>query len=90
MTEDGKIRGRRRVPAWVLAGTILGLFCGALVFAEWDRRDTIDRATQDRLAALEERVNEARRPVIHIEKATVYNVDGEVVVDTAGDKDGSD
>lgn len=71
------------MPKWMYPAMILIVAIGVLGFAEWDRQDTIDRAMQERMASLEKRVDEAQRPVIHIERATVYNMDGELVVDTA-------
>ena len=43
---------------------------------------------EERVATLEELMREKSRPVIHIERGTVYNSDGEVVIeDRHKDKD---
>lgn len=37
---------------------------------------------EERIALLEKQMKEKTRPVIHIERATIYNTDGEVIIKT--------
>ena len=49
---------------------------------------TMERSSlEERVATLEEMMREKSRPVIHIERGTVYNSDGEVVIEEARKQD---
>ena len=55
----------------------------ALVYAGavWDERDMSNKSVNERIAFLEEQMKEKIRPVIQINRGTVYNTDGEIVIE---------
>ena len=57
------------------------LYAGAV----WDERTMSSESVNDRIALLEEQMKEKTRPVIQINRGTVYNTDGEVVIEGLGD-----
>ena len=50
----------------------------------WDWRTGTDGSVNDRIALLERQMKEQIRPVIQINRATVYNTDGEIVIEGLG------
>jgi len=59
----------------------------ALVYAGavWDERDMSNKSVNERIALLEKQMKDKIRPVIQINRGTVYNTDGEIVIEGLGD-----
>ena len=55
-----------------------------ILVAVWDWRTGTDDSVDARIALLEEQMKDKIRPVIQINRATVYNTDGEVVIEGLG------
>lgn len=55
-----------------------------ILVAVWDWRTGTDDSVDVRIALLEEQMKDKIRPVIQINRATVYNTDGEVVIEGLG------
>ncbi len=53
----------------------------ALAVILWDWRAGVDDSVNDRIALLEKQMKDKIRPVIQINRGTVYNTDGEVVIE---------
>ena len=53
----------------------------ALALILWDWHAGLDDSVDARIALLEEQMKDKIRPVIQINRATVYNTDGEVVIE---------
>ena len=53
----------------------------ALAAILWDWRVGVDDAVDDRITLLEKQIKDKVRPVIQINRATVYNTDGEIVIE---------
>ena len=53
----------------------------ALAVILWDWRSGVDVSVDARIALLEEQMKDKIRPVIRINRATVYNTDGEIVIE---------
>ena len=64
-------------------GFIFLVFSVMVAFAVilWDWRAGVDDSVNARIALLEEQMKEKTRPVIRINRGTVYNTDGEVVIE---------
>lgn len=75
---EPKANGRNlRLPgALVLVLVIWSL----LLAIGWDYEDARKQSMEDRVELLEKRMAEKARPVIHIQRATVYNARGEIAV----------
>lgn len=58
----------------------------ALTLVLWDWRSGVDDSVGARIALLETQMKDKVRPVIHINRATVYNTDWEVVIEGLGVK----
>lgn len=67
---------------WVL-GIVTGIATATVILAViiLDTRNMERSSLDRRVATLEEMMREKTRPVIHIERGTVYNSDGEVVIE---------
>ena len=55
-----------------------------ILVAVWDWRAGTDDSVDARIGLLEEQMKDKIRPVIQINRATVYNTDGEVVIEGLG------
>ena len=53
------------------------LYAGAI----WDEKTMSGDSVNDRIALLERQMQDKIRPVIQINRATVYNTDGEIVIE---------
>ena len=70
-------------------GDIIGIIilvvflAAALLYAGmvWDEKTMSDDSVNDRIALLEKQMRDKIRPVIQINRATVYNTDGEIVIE---------
>ena len=56
------------------------LYAGAV----WDERTMSAESVNDRIALLEKQIKDKIRPVIQINRGTVYNTDGEIVIEGLG------
>ena len=63
-------------------------FLSTGAFLLWDHYTTLERSQNDRLTLLEMQMKIKMRPIIQVNQATIYNADGEVVVE--GVKNGKD
>ena len=57
------------------------LYAGAV----WDERTMSSDSVNDRIALLEKQIQDKIRPIIQINRATVYNTDGEIVIERVKD-----
>jgi len=55
-----------------------------ILVAVWDWRTGTDDSLNARIALLEKQMKDKIRPVIQINRATVYNTDGEIVIEGLG------
>ena len=58
----------------------------ALTLIAWDWRIGVDDSVNDRIALLEKQMKDKIRPVIQINRGTVYNTDGEIVIERIKDR----
>ena len=56
------------------------LYAGAV----WDEKTMSSDSVNDRIALLERQMKDKVRPIIQISRATVYNTDGEIVIEGVG------
>jgi len=72
-----------RYVLYIVAITILAVLM-AMIFWDSIRMERI--SLKDRVATLEQLMREKSRPMIHIERASVYNTDGEIVIEDIATK----
>lgn len=68
----------------VIGAIVLIVFLAAVLIyagAVWDERSMATGAVDARIALLEKQMQDKIRPVIQINRATVYNTDGEIVIE---------
>ena len=61
------------------AAGIVGVFSALMLWDQWERREA---SVMDRIAALERASARKSRPIIQIERASVYSMEGELVLET--------
>ena len=54
--------------------------------ALWDKSSATKQSLVDRVSLLEEKMIERVKPVIQINRATIYNTEGEIVVEVLEDR----
>jgi len=57
------------------------LFVLTGLFLLWDHHTMQERSQNDRLTQLEIQMKMKMRPIIQVNRATIYNTDGEIVVE---------
>ena len=63
---------------------IIGMiFIGLII---WDKKAAQRQSIEDRIEWLEEKMIERVKPIIQVNRATIYNTDGEIVLETLREK----
>jgi hypothetical protein len=57
--------------------------CAVLAFLTvWDYREARDRSVEARLSLLERQAARKSRPIIQVQRASIYSMEGELVLET--------
>lgn len=67
-----------RVIFWILASAAVILAILVLL----DHRESVDRSISARMSLLERKVAQKSRPIIQVQSASIYSMEGELVIET--------
>ena len=67
-----------RLTFWILASSVVLL----AVLVLWNHRESVDRSMAERLSTLERKVAQESPPVINVQNASIYSMEGELVIKT--------
>ncbi|MGD8389655.1 MAG: hypothetical protein PVG49_21085 [Desulfobacteraceae bacterium] len=69
--------------AVIVAVAAVTISCAVLAFlAVWDYREARDRSMEARLALIERQMARKSRPIIQVQRASIYSMEGELVLET--------
>jgi len=74
-------RGIRNAAIVVMAAVMIS--CAVLAFLiVWDYREAKDRTIEARLALIERQMARKSRPIIQVQRASIYSMEGELILET--------
>ena len=80
----GKDGGMKTVKIfWVMITVIVAVIFSTAWLLAWDRSLGQKESMEGRIELLERKIEEKFRPMIMVNRATIYNSDGEIVIEEA-------